>query len=68
MSAPKINWDSVCMECQAKHGGVCHNQKCAEFHYDEWGDPIPEDLYYMDGNNVQEYLAEKRKRKMEEEL
>ena len=61
-----IKWDSTCLQCQADNNGVCPNKSCAEYHYDEWGDPIPADLYFMDGNNVQEYLENKRKKMMEE--
>lgn len=61
-----IKWDSTCLECQSKHNGVCPNKQCAEHNYDEWGDPIPADVYHMDGNTLQEYLAVKRKKMMEE--
>lgn len=61
-----LKWDSTCLECHTQHNGICHNKQCAECHYDEWGDLIPTDLYFMDGNNVQEYLAAKRKKMMEE--
>ena len=57
-----LKWDKDCLECQAKHEGKCKNRECAEMHYDEWGDPIPDGLYFKDGNNVQKYLEEKRQR------
>jgi hypothetical protein len=58
----KIKWTKECLECHSRHDGVCINPRCADFHYDEWGDPIPADVYYMDGNSREEYLAEKRQR------
>lgn len=61
-----IKWDSACLKCQSVNGDICPSRSCAEDNYDQWGDHIPSDVYYMDGNNLQEYLAEKRKRKMEE--
>lgn len=57
-----INWTEDCLECQRKYNGICHSRSCAEFNYDEWGDYIPDYLYHADGNDVAEYLAEKRKR------
>lgn len=61
-----IKWDATCLECQANSGGVCPYRSCAERHYDEWGDPIPGHLYFCDGNNVAEYLEEKRRQKESE--
>ena len=58
-----IKWTDACIECQRETGGVCSRKHCAEFHYDEWGDPIPDWLYATDGNSVAEYLEAKRKRK-----
>lgn len=57
-----IRWDDTCRECQGKNGGTCTRRYCAEFHYDEWGDKIPNHLYHCDGNGVAEYLEEKRRR------
>lgn len=54
-----IKWDDACLKCQATHGGVCHDPRCAEQNYDPWGDPIPSWVYYPDGNCLKEYLAEK---------
>lgn len=56
-----IHWDSVCIECQSTHNGICPNRQCAEDNYDPWGDMIPAHLYFMDGNNVRQYLENKRK-------
>lgn len=57
-----INWDEECMRCHSRNGGICHLRLCAELHYDEWGDLIPPWVYYMDGNDLEKYLAEKRAR------
>ena len=56
-----IHWHQTCLECQSEHNGTCPNRRCAENEYDPWGDPIPMDLYFMDGNNVQQYLENKCK-------
>ena len=58
----QINWTEECLKCQGKHDGACPSIACAKYHYDEWGDPIPRHLHHLDGNNVQKYLEEKRKR------
>lgn len=58
-----IKWTEVCRECQRKSNGYCCDRECAQFNYDEWGDPIPLKLYYADGNNVEAYLEKKRKQK-----
>lgn len=57
-----IKWNEDCIKCREKHGNMCPMRDCAEFNYDEWGDRIPDYLYHDDGNEVAEYLAEKRKR------
>lgn len=58
-----IKWSESCIKCQRETGGACAKRYCAEFQYDEWGDRIPDWLYYHDGNNVAEYLEEKRRQK-----
>ena len=57
-----IKWDNSCLQCQAKTNGVCENRSCAEDNYDPWGDPIPAYVYHHDGNTLNEYLENKRKR------
>lgn len=57
-----IKWKESCLECHQENEGKCPNRGCAEFQYDEWGEHIPDYLYFDDGNNVAEYLEEKRKR------
>ena len=57
-----IKWTDSCIKCQMETGGVCTRKHCAEFHYDEWGDPIPEWLYHCDGSCVVEYIEKKRRR------
>lgn len=57
-----IKWDNSCLQCQAKANGVCENRSCAEQNYDPWGDPIPAYVYHHDGNTLDEYLENKRKR------
>ena len=51
-----IKWDEVCLECIAENEGVCPRPGCAEDNYDKNGNKIPEFLWYMDGNGVEEYL------------
>lgn len=63
MSETQIKWDENCLKCQAEHGGVCVSAACKRHHYDEWGDKIPDEVYYMDGNALQEYIEKKRKQK-----
>jgi len=57
-----IKWDKSCLQCQAKTNGACENRSCAEDNYDLWGDPIPAYVYHHDGNTLNEYLENKRKR------
>lgn len=58
-----IKWSETCLDCQKKHNGSCHSISCAEDSYDPWGDELPGTLWFMDGNNVAEYLEKKRKQK-----
>ena len=58
-----IKWTETCLDCHKKYNGSCPNRSCAEREYDEWGEQIPLHLYFHDGNNVSEYLDNKRKEK-----
>ena len=60
-----IKWSEECLNCHTRHDGYCPRQSCAEYHYDEWGDIIPSWVYHMDGNNLEEYLSEKRQKRGE---
>ena len=57
-----VNWSKSCINCQSETNGVCRSRGCAELHYDPWGDELPAYLYYPDGNDVEKYLENKRKR------
>lgn len=57
-----IKWDNSCLQCQSKANGVCKSRGCAEQNYDPWGDPIPAYVYHHDGNTLDKYLENKRKR------
>lgn len=57
-----IKWDDACLTCKSETNGICRNRGCAESNYDPWGDPIPAHIYQFDGNSLNEYLEEKRKR------
>lgn len=58
-NAPK--WDEACLECQAKHGGVCESENCLALKYDPWGDPYPLFVYGYDYDGREDYIAYKRK-------
>lgn len=57
-----INWTDECLVCQEKHGGTCKSERCRKHFYDPWGDPYPFWVYHIDGNSIDKYIAEKRKR------
>lgn len=57
-----INWSQCCLTCQSETNGKCQSRSCAELHYDPWGDLIPASVFHHDGNTLDEYLENKRKR------
>ncbi|MBQ7916376.1 MAG: hypothetical protein IJ315_06270 [Firmicutes bacterium] len=55
-------WSEGCLECISEHNGACPYEDCAAQLYDPWGDKYPDYVFHPGGNDIPQYIEEKRKR------